>query len=746
MVVSRASILEANFRTQVSQRSPSQGSQDFEQPVRPGTTLTARQCISIYIDQCESRVCDFLSRELKARGESFYTIASAGHEGNAAVGHCISLDDISFLHYRSGAYFLARANRSPGPEGAFDVLLGMVASRDEPIAGGRHKVFGSVPLNIPPQTSTIASHLPKALGCAVSLDRKARLENREERRITVCSFGDASSNHSTAAGAINAACWASFQHIPSPVLFVCEDNGLGISVRTPTNWIAANYQNRAGLSYFHGDGLDICSAWDAACQAIAHVRETRRPAFLHLSVVRLLGHAGSDVEQLYRSPEEIEASEAKDPLLQTAFTLIDNGWLTPEATLAIYNDCRERLGSLAEEAVRRPKITSVKEVMSPLFLDNGAAAQTLQGAPADHRARHFGKTLPEASDRPRHMAIQINRALADIMLERDETILFGEDVARKGGVYHVTADLCKKFGVGRVFNTLLDEQTILGLAIGAGHAGLLPLPEIQYLAYLINAIDQIRGEAGSMQFFSKGQYGNPMVVRIASLAYQKGFGGHFHNDNGIAALREIPGLLIACPARGADAARMLRTLTSHAIANGRVTVFMEPIALYMERDLYEPGDGLWQDLYPAPNESMEVGEVGVYGDGTDLCIASYGNGLRMSLRVARQLEESGIQTRVLDIRWLLPLPLEAIEAHAASCGHLLIVDECRASSGVADPIAAHIAEASEQRIRCRRVVAPDTYIPLGDAANLVLVQEETIYEAAIALIGKPKASSSLLEG
>ena len=517
-------------------------------------------------------------------------------------------------------------------------------------------------------------------------------------------------------------------------------------MRTPTNWIAANYQNRAGLTYFHGDGLDICSAWDAATGAIRHVRETRTPAFLHLSVVRLLGHAGSDVEQLYRSQEEIEASEAKDPLLQTAFLLIDNGWMSPEEVLAVYDTCRTRLGALADEATLRPKITSAAEVMAPLFLDDKHPSEALNGAATEQRATYFGKTLPENSDRPRHMAIQINRAIADIMLERNEVILFGEDVARKGGVYHVTADLSKKFGVGRVFNTLLDEQTILGLAIGAGHAGMLPFPEIQYLAYLINAIDQLRGEAGSMQFFSRAQYGNPMVVRIASLAYQKGFGGHFHNDNGIAALREIPGLLIACPSRGGDAAKMLRTMASHAINNGRVTIFLEPIALYMERDLYEAGDGLWQDLYPAPSQQIEIGEVGVYGEGTDLCIASYGNGLRMSLRVARQLEQHGIQARVIDIRWLLPLPLEALESHASSCGFLLIVDECRASSGVADPITAHMAEVHGPTIRCRRVVAPDTYIPLGDAANLVLVQESNIIEAALDLVGKPEASLSVVEG
>ena len=121
----------------------------------------------------------------------------------------------------------------------------------------------------------------------------------------------------------------------------------------------------------------------------------------------------------------------------------------------------------------------------------------------------FGDTLPEHSTRKRHLAVQLNRALMDLMTAHPKTILFGEDVARKGGVYHVTASLTEKLGVGRVFNTMLDETSILGLAMGAGHAGMLPMPEIQYLAYLMNAIDQLRGEAGSMQFFSQGQFRNP---------------------------------------------------------------------------------------------------------------------------------------------------------------------------------------------------------------------------------------------
>ena len=180
-------------------------------------------------------------------------------------------------------------------------------------------------------------------------------------------------------------------------------------------------------------------------------------------------------------------------------------------------------------------------------------------------------------------------------------LAFGEDVGRKGGVYGVTRGLPRRFGAGRVFDTLLDEQSILGLGLGAGLSGLLPVPEIQYLAYLHNAEDQLRGEAASLQFFSAGQYRNPMVARVAGLAYQKGFGGHFHNDNAVGVLRDIPGLVVAVPSRAQDAAAMLRTCLAAAAVDGTRVRFLEPIALYHTRDLYQPGDGGWLSPYLGPS-------------------------------------------------------------------------------------------------------------------------------------------------
>jgi 2-oxoisovalerate dehydrogenase E1 component len=339
--------------------------------------------------------------------------------------------------------------------------------------------------------------------------------------------------------------------------------------------------------------------------------------------------------------------------------------------------------------------------------------------------------LPERQP-PRHLAILINNALHDLLAKYPETLLFGEDVAQKGGVYTVTKGLNKTFKGARVFNTLLDETMILGLAQGFANMGMLPLPEIQYLAYFHNACDQIRGEASSLQFFSNGQYRNPMVMRIASLGYQRGFGGHFHNDNSITALRDIPGLVIGCPSRGDDAAMMLRTLLALAKVDGRVCAFLEPIALYMMKDLHAPGDGQWQFAYPTLDQAMTLGEERVYGpEAKDLAIFSFGNGVPMSLRAARDIEKAhGWKVRVIDLRWLLPLNDAAIARHARECARILVVDEGRKSAGVGEGVITAIVESGSGAKPLRRVVGVDTFTPLAGAAFLVLPGEADIVAAA----------------
>jgi 2-oxoisovalerate dehydrogenase E1 component len=714
-------------------------------------SLSPALALELYDAQLRSRQLDFAALELREQGRGYYTIGSSGHEGNAAVAAALRTDDPAFLHYRSGGFFLQRARGAGYPHAVRDVLMGMVAAEDEPIAGGRHKVFGSRPLWVPPQTSTVASHLPKAVGMAFALKRANRLGVMQELptdAIVMCSFGDASANHSTATGAINAACYIAHMGLPVPILFVCEDNGLGISVRTPPGWIAQNHGSRLGLRYFATDGCSLVSAYEVAREAAAHVREARRPAFLHLSTVRLLGHAGSDVALAYRDIEELRSDEARDPVLATARLLVRAGVLTAPAALERYEVARREVQALAQEVARRPMLSTAAAVMAPLAPRRPERiAAEAERVVDEHERMDFWsprvvddeegreqsrRRLPENAG-PLPLAGHINRCLGDLMLKYPELMIFGEDVARKGGVYGLTRGLQRKLGIGRVFDTLLDEQTILGLAIGAAHAGFIPIPEIQYLAYLHNAEDQLRGEAATLQYFSRGQFANPMVVRIASYAYQKGFGGHFHNDNSVAVLRDVPGLVIASPSNGDDAAAMLRTCVAAAKVDGAVAVFLEPIALYNTRDLYEEGDGLYQSPYRHDGPAAELGRAKRYGDGNDLLLVSFANGVRMSRRVAKRLEAEGVAASVLDLRWLAPLPVEELLAAANAAGRVLVVDETRRTGGVSEGIVAELLDAGYSG-RLRRVTSMDSFIPLGPAADLVLLGEDEIMAAARALV------------
>jgi 2-oxoisovalerate dehydrogenase E1 component len=320
--------------------------------------------------------------------------------------------------------------------------------------------------------------------------------------------------------------------------------------------------------------------------------------------------------------------------------------------------------------------------------------------------------------------------------------VFGEDVGRKGGVYGVTRGLQRRYGVTRVFDTLLDEQSILGLALGCGVSGLLPVPEIQYLAYLHNAEDQLRGEAATLPFFSNGQYRNPMVLRIAGYGYQKGFGGHFHNDDAVAVLRDIPGIVVASPSRPDDAAATLRTCIAAAAVDGSTCVFLEPIALYHTRDLHSDGDVAWTATYPPPEDHAPIGSGRVHGEGSDLTIVTFANGTYMSLRVARRLAADGIEARVLDIRWLAPLPVADIVREAQATGRVLIVDETRRSGGVSEGIASALIDAGFDG-PTTRVTSQDSFIPLGAAANHVLLQEPEIEAAARELVAQATGSSEM---
>ncbi|MEY4340441.1 MAG: hypothetical protein RLZ14_2291, partial [Actinomycetota bacterium] len=358
--------------------------------------------------QVASRCSDLAARWLRSKGKGYYTIGSSGHESNAAVAMGLRPTDPALLHYRSGGFYLARA----GVHGVRDILAGVVAAADEPIAGGRHKVFGRHDLAVIPQTSTIASHLPRAVGVAFAIGRAQRLgvaSPWEPDSLAVCSFGDASANHSVATGAVNTALHCAHQRLPLPLLFLCEDNGLGISVRTPAGWIESAYGNRPHLRYEQVDGTDPEAVLDTARELGDWVRTQRRPAFLHLRTVRFGGHAGTDVEAAYRSAAEMRAEAALDPVVATAARLVAGG-ASVDTVLARHDELRAMVFAAADELSSRAQLRTADEVMAPLAPRRPEAVAAAAGTSASSDE----EGSPVAAVAPMTLAQALNATLADL--------------------------------------------------------------------------------------------------------------------------------------------------------------------------------------------------------------------------------------------------------------------------------------------------------------------------------------------
>ncbi|MGH1463928.1 MAG: thiamine pyrophosphate-dependent enzyme [Cognatishimia sp.] len=719
----RADVVDLAFRQHLAKSA-------FPKGKSPDGPLSDTEAVAIFRAQCLSRNLDRRSRKMQAEGQGFYTIGSSGHEGMAAVASALRPNDMAFLHYRDGAFQTMRSSQVPGVDAAWDMLLSFATASDDPISGGRHKVLGSKALNIPPQTSTIASHLPKAVGAAYSIGLSKRHapehQTLAQDGLVMCSFGDASANHSTAQGAINTAAWTSFQAVPLPLLFVCEDNGIGISTRTPDGWIEANFSQKPGLRYFKANGLDMYDTYKVAAKAAAYVRDTKQPAFLHLSVVRLYGHAGSDLQESYLPKAVFEDWEADDPLLHSARLLLEKQALSPGDILSIYEEAEAECARVARQVVSRPRLQTAKDVMASLVPPK-RRCQVPVPTTAAKRAAAFGADFKQMKT-PQVMSRLLNWALTDLMLLHPELVMMGEDIGRKGGVYGVTQKLTNRFGPDRIIDTLLDEQSILGLAIGMAHNGFVPMPEIQFLAYLHNAEDQLRGEAATLPFFSNGQFSNPMVLRIAGLGYQKGFGGHFHNDNSLGVLRDIPGIILACPSRGDDAVKMLRESVRLAREEQRVVVFVEPIALYSMRDLYAEYDAGWMQVYPKTDDTIPLGEVGVSGTGP-LAIVTYGNGRYLATQAQQSLSAQGIESRIIDLRWLAPLPSESLLKALNGASKVLVVDECRQSGNLSEAVMTFLHENCD--LPHARLAAEDSFIATGPAYAATMPSAQSIAETAL---------------
>ncbi|QIK70506.1 alpha-ketoacid dehydrogenase subunit beta [Erysipelothrix sp. HDW6C] len=296
--------------------------------------------------------------------------------------------------------------------------------------------------------------------------------------------------------------------------------------------------------------------------------------------------------------------------------------------------------------------------------------------------------------------IQAITEALDIALERDEnTLIFGEDVGKNGGVFRATDGLQEKHGEDRVFDTPLAESGIGGLAIGLALEKFRPIPEVQFFGFVFEVMDSIVAQMARTRYRLGNTRNMPITIRSP-------FGGgvhtpELHSDNLEGLMAQTPGIKVVIPSNPYDAKGLLLA----AIEDNDPVVYLEHMKLYRS----------FRDEVPEGYYTIPLGKANIVTEGTDVTIVTYGYMVREAIKTAETLAAEGISVEVIDLRTVSPIDIETIVASVEKTGRLVVVQEAQRQAGVGVTVMAEIAERAILTLKAPigRVAAPDTVFPFG---------------------------------
>ncbi|MDS0299453.1 alpha-ketoacid dehydrogenase subunit beta [Halogeometricum sp. S1BR25-6] len=297
---------------------------------------------------------------------------------------------------------------------------------------------------------------------------------------------------------------------------------------------------------------------------------------------------------------------------------------------------------------------------------------------------------------PRETIVQaVNDALHTEMAADDRTLVFGEDVARSGGVFRATDGLLEAFGEERVRDTPLSEIAIVGAAVGLATHGYRPIVEIQFSGFLPPAFDQLVSNASRIRWRTRGRLTAPMVVRTPYGAGVRAL--EHHSESLEAAYAHVPGLKVAIPSTPADA----KGLLTSAIRDPDPVLFMEPKRVYRS----------FREEVPDGEHTVPLGEAAVRREGADVTVVSWGAMMHPTLEAVDKL---GVDAEVVDLRSISPLDRETLLASVRKTGRCVVVHEAAKSGGFGAEVAATVAEDALLYLEAplRRVTGFDVPVPL----------------------------------
>jgi 2-oxoisovalerate dehydrogenase E1 component len=686
--------------------------------------LAPATLISAYRTMYTSRRLDDKELLLKRQNRIYFQINGVGHEAVLAAAGLLLRPgyDWFFAYYRDRALALS-LGITP-----YDQLLAAVAAEDDPNSGARQMPshWSNFKLNIFSRSSATGTQFLQAVGAAEAGYRYSMIKEIEDRaarfkhdEVVYVSAGDGTTSEGEFWESLNSAC-----NLKLPVLYLIEDNGYAISVpvevQTAGGSISRLVSSFPDLYVEECDGTDFLGSHETLSRAVEYARERRGPALVHAHVIRPYSHSQSDDETLYRPEEERVSEAARDPIKRLGDLLVREGVLTEEELQKVKDEADAEVNEAAERALGRPQ--PPKE-SATLYIYSPDVDPTSPEFDTEDQAQFNG--------REGTMVDLINRCLHEEMERNPRIVVLGEDVADasraeylsrvkgKGGVFKVTANLQRRFGGDRVYNTPLAEANVVGRSVGMAARGLKPIAEIQFFDYIWPAFMQLRDEAPLLRWRSNNGWKCPMVVRVPVGGYLKG-GAIYHSQSGVSTFTSIPGWRVVMPSTALDANGLLRT----AIRCDDPVLFLEHKHLYRQTYNKSP--------YPGPDFMIPFGKARVAREGTDLTIITYGGLVQRSLVAAKQADAEEISVEVIDLRSLNPYDWGAIERSVRKTNRALVVYEDCVSWGYGAEIAARIADELFDQLDApvKRVAALDCFVAYApDIEDAILPQTDDVLEA-----------------
>jgi 2-oxoisovalerate dehydrogenase E1 component len=635
-----------------------------------------------------SREMDRLEeQELVPAKKVLYQFSARGHDmAQVLLGLELKDGDGAFGYYRSRPLLLALGvpladalGSGMGLAGGYSDGRDIGVVFNYPNPGGAHAL---------PMCGGVGAQYAPAAGWSQAIDYKKKVLNEgPDDAIALVLGGDAS----CATGGF----WSALTIVTTqqlPLLIYIEDNGYGISVpsqyQTPGKDIAANLASFRGLTIFNGDGTEPEQAAQLIRDAVSHVRTQRTPALLRLTVPRLEGHSFQDT-QSYKSEDEVAEEWTRDPLPKlrahcAALRIGDDEWQRIEQEVAW------EVGAARAEAEARG-ISSPDEVTRHVFYEG--ELQQVGGL------LNAGYTPPPSSDEPRpegqriNMVTAIRRVLDQELAGNPRVVVFGEDVGPKGGVHAVTLGLQEKFGRTRVFDTSLNEEGIVGRAVGMALAGLMPVPEIQFRKYAEPATEQIN-DCGTMRWRTHNRFAAPMVLRVPGGFFK--CGDPWHSQTNEVQFVHNPGWKVAVPSNAEDAVGLLR-----GSLRGN-----DPVLFFEHRAMLD--DSWARRPWPGDDYVLPFGRAKRTKQGDRITIVTWG---AMVPRCEAAAE--GVSADVIDLRTLMPWDRETVLDSVRRTRRCLIVHEDLRTGGFGAEIAAVVADEAflDLDAPVARVTMPDIPSP-----------------------------------